>query len=151
MDSAIQNKYQQVGLIRANDKKYSIDEIHNLFRFWKTKYEGLFDLPQLKGKKIKDEFDGFPVKPYSHRYRVFLNGCTCIKCGLKASYYRLEKRKESSCFHFNLYGIDKDDNEVLFTKDHILPASLGGKDHYSNYQTMCYVCNCAKGNTVEEN
>lgn len=46
----------------------------------------------------------------------------------------------------NLYGYDKDGNEVLMTKDHIVPKSLGGRNCLENYQTMCCVCNCNKGN-----
>ena len=48
--------------------------------------------------------------------------------------------------------IDIDDNgeEILMTKDHILPRSKGGIDDISNYQTMCKLCNEAKGNKLED-
>jgi hypothetical protein len=35
---------------------------------------------------------------------------------------------------------------VLMTKDHIHPVSCGGKDHLSNYQVCCHICNNLKGN-----
>ena len=56
-------------------------------------------------------------------------------------------------FHFNLYALDADGNEVLMTKDHIVPKSKGGEDKGINYQTMCYPCNYVKGDSVvgEEN
>lgn len=53
-------------------------------------------------------------------------------------------------YHFNLYAIDKDGNEVLMTKDHILAKARGGKDRISNYQTCCKVCNETKGATNNE-
>ena len=47
-----------------------------------------------------------------------------------------------------MYGV-KNGEEVLFTKDHIIPKSKGGKNHISNYQTMCEPCNSEKGNNDE--
>ena len=54
--------------------------------------------------------------------------------------------KQKNCgYHFNLYGINKNYEEILFTKDHIIPKSKGGDNKISNYQTMCYNCNYKKG------
>ncbi len=39
---------------------------------------------------------------------------------------------------------------TLITIDHILPRSRGGKDHLTNYQPMCHICNTAKGATLED-
>ena len=75
-------------------------------------------------------------------------GINCVDYGLKAEYYWIEKHRISNSefsVHANLYGIDKNGEEVLFTKDHIHPKSKGGKDHIDNYQTMCSPCNCRKG------
>jgi hypothetical protein len=54
---------------------------------------------------------------------------------------------ESENYHLNLYA-EKDNREILFTKDHIIPKSRGGKNILANYQTMCVECNNKKGNTT---
>ena len=60
-----------------------------------------------------------------------------------------ERSFDSKHFHMNRYALDSDNNEVLMTKDHIIPASKGGKNHISNFQTMCTDCNFKKGVTIE--
>jgi hypothetical protein len=87
----------------------------------------------------------------SHRYQLFVEkGIKCAKCGLKGEYFALERGvgDNPNRFHFNLYGVDTDGNEVLITKDHIIPRSAGGKNKLPNYQTMCYVCNQDKADRI---
>lgn len=77
---------------------------------------------------------------------------TCACCGLKGTYFWLE---HSGCRppHFNLYGINKNGNEVMLTADHIKPRSKGGKTEQANFQLLCKHCNKAKRNdeiTLEE-
>lgn len=89
-------------------------------------------------------FDGDYIKLYSHRYITFISkGYKCCECGLEGSFFAKERTKESKSWHLNLYGI-KDGKEVLMTKNHIIPKSLGGKDHVDNYQTMCCRCHSIK-------
>lgn len=38
-----------------------------------------------------------------------------------------------------------DDNSDLLTIDHIVPLAKGGRNHVSNYQTLCRKCNVKKG------
>jgi 5-methylcytosine-specific restriction endonuclease McrA len=76
------------------------------------------------------------------------HGTTCVHCGLKAEYFVKEKNEKDTVFHLNLYGVNDKGKEILFTKDHIIPKSKGGKEHLSNMQTMCSVCNQKKDNTV---
>ena len=107
-------------------------------------------LDKLKNKGKKNEFveiNGNRIKTTSQRYPVFQKSTTCCECGIEGSFLGIERQPESEgSYHLNLYGIDLNGEEVLFTKDHIIPKSKGGKNHIDNYQTMCSKCNERKGN-----
>ena len=100
-------------------------------------------------------FAGHPVHIHpkvSKRYLLFMQkGTMCVACGLKATFFGFEKhtKMKTDHYHFNLYGVSPRGNEVLFTKDHILPVSKGGGGGMENLQTMCQPCNERKGATVE--
>lgn len=102
-------------------------------------------------KKELVNFDGDLIKMGSDRYKTFkFKGIECVECGVVGKFFAKEKfAKESKIesYHFNLYAIDADGNEVLMTKDHITPKSKGGKDLLDNYQPMCTVCNTEKGSS----
>ena len=95
--------------------------------------------------------DGDPIKIGSDRYKIFkFKGLKCVKCDLEAQYFAKEcSGGKIISWHMNLYAINADGREVLFTKDHIYPKSLGGKNEFDNYQPMCSICNCDKGSKVE--
>ena len=119
----------QKGLIRKGI--YDIQSTFNILG------NGIFDF-----KKKYIIFDNEKIKVNSQRYQVFATkGCTCCNCGLQAKYFALEKFKDQDNYHLNLYGINTQGKEVLFTKDHIIPKAKGGKNILENYQTMCNVCN----------
>ena len=67
---------------------------------------------------------------------------------ISEGYFEKNKMSNAGSFHLNLYGIDENGNEVLFTKDHILPKSKGGNDYITNYQTMCERCNKNKSSVM---
>lgn len=94
--------------------------------------------------------DGCSVKRTSQRYSLFRKSTVCVKCGLKATHFALERHNPEIdlTYHFNLYA-KTDDGDILFTKDHILPKSKGGKNAMSNYQVMCTKCNGDKGNKID--
>jgi len=103
--------------------------------------------------RFKEMFErdylGYSVKMYSDRYTLFKEkGVECVSCGLKGQFFSLEQSwntDNADRFHFNLYGLDADNNPILITKDHIKPKSKGGRNCQSNYQVMCTHCNCLKG------
>jgi len=97
-------------------------------------------------KRDRVDFDGDLMKMSSQRYYLFLHkGCTCVRCKLEGTFFAKEQTAGEKSYHFNLYGI-RDGEEILFTKDHIIPKSKGGPDKYTNYDTMCETCNSEKGN-----
>jgi len=111
-------------------------------------------LDNLYGKTGKNkyiEIEGVQVKITSQRYSVFKKSQTCCVCGLKASFLTVEQNHVGvENYHINMYGVNEDGEEILFTKDHILPKSKGGKNKLDNYQTMCVKCNGEKGNKIEK-
>lgn len=133
------------GLLRpAGYKKYPIEQVHELFRKWQT----LGSTAARRKQHVTDTFDGYPVKAWSQRYDLFLTNTKCVCCGLEANCYILEKSPEAKVYHFNLYHVDENGKETLFTKDHIIPVTKGGKNIATNYQTMCAPCNSRKGNRL---
>ena len=95
--------------------------------------------------------DGDYIKAKSQRYFVFEKSLSCVKCGIVGAYFIKEKSvKREKNWHLNLYGITEIGQEILITKDHIIPHSKGGSDASSNFQTMCFVCNQKKGAHLEE-
>lgn len=115
---------------------YPIEEVYNAVK------DVLFE-----EKKVFVNVDGDMVKGNSQRYQTFFtNGVKCACCGIEGKYFAKERNPNVKRFHLNLYAIDEDGNEIMMTKDHIIPVSKGGKDILENYQTMCMKCNIAKGN-----
>lgn len=121
---------------------HSIEQIREL-----TKYV-LFEKDK---RNAKVELDGDIIKGNSQRYQTFFTkGMKCVCCGIEGKYFAKEKHEKDISYHLNLYGIDNNGQEVLITKDHIIPKSKGGKDELENYQTMCVICNQLKGNKIEQ-
>ena len=115
----------------------------------KKRYSPEAVLSKLGSGKL--DFDGDLVNTDSQRLMMFkVKGMTCVKCGLTGKHFIKERAKQHNSYHFNLYAIDAEGDEVLMTKDHIVPRKLGGADVMTNYQPMCCICNHAKGSKEEE-
>lgn len=87
------------------------------------------------------------AKSRSQRLPTFVRcGTTCVTCGLQASYFAVEmsKYQKAKRWHLNLYGVNAEGKEILFTHDHVLARSVGGADDQTNTQTMCDPCNAHK-------
>ncbi len=140
MDTAKKGQYNRLG-------SFSLEEVlpHVIFD---CKYHGE------RGKAQRVPFGEFQVNMASARYQCFVeHGTDCSECGIKGSFFALEvdkSHKEGTQPHFNLYAIDSDGNEVLMTKDHVIPLSKGGKNNLSNFKTMCCHCNEKKADKLIE-
>jgi 5-methylcytosine-specific restriction endonuclease McrA len=87
-------------------------------------------------------------KTGSKRYQVFRKSLSCASpnCSREISYAKLQCHHTDAgkgIGHWNFFSAD----DVLMTKDHIIPLSKGGKDYLGNLQTMCKFCNSAKDNS----
>jgi 5-methylcytosine-specific restriction endonuclease McrA len=132
----------------------SINEVLPLIEATSKPKKVLVDGEYVKvGGKKKALINGEYVNVSSIRLNTFAkNGTICSCCGLEASYFAIERDHSQPSYHLNLYGV-RDGNEVLFTHDHTLARSLGGKDSTVNTTTMCTECNheksIAERNAVE--
>ena len=71
---------------------------------------------------------------------------TCNGCKLKASFVAYELQTHGKHTTYNIYGVDSNKEEVMFTIDHILSQGEGGSRRaLSNLQVLCYQCNENKG------
>ncbi len=101
-------------------------------------------------RKTRIMFCGDEIKATSQRYQLFFTkGMRCVRCGVEGRFFAKEKTVNDVRYHLNLYAVNEKGQEVLMTKDHIVPQSKGGKNTLKNYQTMCMVCNSRKGNKDE--
>jgi 5-methylcytosine-specific restriction endonuclease McrA len=133
LSSLNENKNKRVQYIRNGI--YSIEEVLSKRNFLSHRKEDMV------------EFDGDMIFMNSDRYHTFAEkGLKCVCCGIEGKYFVKERNIDGEKYHFNLYAVNKNGEEVLMTKDHIIPKSKGGKDEISNYQTMCTKCNGQKGN-----
>lgn len=103
-----------------------------------------------KGKYIL--FDGVKVFSYSRKFYFFRKEyeinkkIVCPICKLKASYFKVTPtgsfdQKLNPHYTFNLFGVDKKNQEILFDIDHIVPVSKGGKNTKNNLRILCHQCN----------
>jgi len=104
------------------------------------------DPNKIDRKDAKKDFDGDMINTASWRYWTFKHkGIKCIKCGIEGKFFLKERHKDSEPYHFNLYALDENGQEILMTKDHAIPISKGGVRHnLDNLQPMCAKCNFEK-------
>jgi hypothetical protein len=148
VDETIEDVYEKKHVKKLSTTNVTRKSTHEIEVVYSIVKDVLFESDK---RNAKVNLDGDIIKGNSHRYQTFFaKGTKCVCCGIEGKYFAKEKGRNAKSYHLNLYAIDKDGNEVLMTKDHIVPKSKGGHDHIDNYQTMCEVCNMAKGNKMEE-
>jgi hypothetical protein len=106
-------------------------------------------LPYVKQGRL--DLDGDSIR--IGRFEVFaVKGTRCVTCGLEAEFFK--KESSNGTVVLNLYGCQKVANgfrNILFTRDHIIPASRGGTRVLKNLQPMCEDCNGKKGDSISFN
>lgn len=154
----IEAKSLEVALKKAEDK-----ELGKIFKvrkkkIYKYKSDDIIKIAEYDPREVlcnfsgKDYYQEYKVgeKTYSVRinskYFVFKENPNCVVCGLKGKKMILEESVFNKSFHFNLYG-EENNQLILITKDHIKPRKSGGRNIFSNYQSMCSVCNQLKGSS----
>jgi len=112
--------------------------------------EILFLVDKKSHMHIINEDITYKVNLSSGRLKTFKRSIKCVECGKIGNVMSLDRFRKKSKIpsaHFNLY-YKEDDKYILMTKDHIIPKSKGGKNHISNYQTMCESCNGKKADNL---
>jgi 5-methylcytosine-specific restriction endonuclease McrA len=78
------------------------------------------------------------------RYLIMNNELVCPVTEKKVAYCSLDKNVKSETLHYNFYSED----DELFTIDHKIPKSKGGKDNTTNIQPMIAEENWDKGSKM---
>ena len=93
------------------------------------------------------DFHGDMIHMRSPRLLNFrYHGIVCVECGTRGAFFAKESFGQDKP-HLNLYGFNKQGQEVLMTRDHIMPRAKGGTNLLYNLQPMCYTCNNKKSAT----
>ena len=90
-------------------------------------------------------YDGFIVNVSATLKLIRDKGCTCQKCGVVGTHFKIDDNGGLNLFYLNDNG-----NCIIFTKDHIIPKSKGGMNHSSNYQLLCQECNNKKADKYDK-
>lgn len=130
-------------------RKIPIEVVHNIDNYEPELLKKMgWEFEYIKKSYKKANFGyGQKTNLKSQRIETFKKSTSCICCGIKSSYYKKFSHNKDISPHLNLYA-NENGIEILMTKDHILPKSLGGKDIIENYTTACITCNNFKGNST---
>ena len=71
----------------------------------------------------------------------------CKQCEGKAEYVTYQRANDNQQIYISFW-IEKTNEYVPLTKDHILAKSLGGTDAFENLQSLCYLCNQEKSDDL---
>jgi len=107
--------------------EFAVNEILSLVKFRRN--------PKLQNSE-SIMLCGYKVRINTLKMQVFKKSRRCSQCGRIGHIFKLEKVSESAAI-LNLYHIDSAGNEILMTRDHIIPRAIGGPDTLVNSQTMC--------------
>ena len=138
-------------MVRAKDVYdvgYILERLPTL-NYVNLKEEALDNLRRVKKDSKFMVLGDDEVNIYSLRLYTFKSkGIKCVTCGIEGQFFAKEKHINDNRYHLNLYAIDSNGDEVLMTKDHVIPKCIGGRNNLNNMQPMCKVCNENKGNEM---
>jgi len=117
-------------------KEYSIQEIEAL------EGEEFFLDPEITDRKIKLR--------RANCYTQIGYECANPDCSTTGERYILGVNKTDGAIHLDLYGTDSEGELHMITLDHIKPKSKGGRNHVSNYQPLCKICNEIKADNWKD-
>ena len=97
------------------------------------------------------EFCGHLVRIQGPKFDLFGAQKGCLICGLQATHWAVERQlngPEDRSWMLHLYTIRESPNgrlqEILMTRDHIIPLRDGGPNTFANSQVLCQRCNGRK-------
>lgn len=134
MTTKIKHNYKE--LFRVNENEF------------KTIVENQFPSKTRK-QKIRSTFAGYEFN-IDRVLKFETIGRKCIHCEILGTYWKLGEGADKG-LHFDLYGTNDNNEEVMLTLDHIHPKSKGGPNHITNYQCLCFLCNSIKKDNLETN
>lgn len=118
-------------------KEFSVNAILPLISFYYTS--------NMRQSKIN--LSGYMVKTSSLTLQVFKKSIRCAGCGLVGNTFKLVADSIDKNPYLHFCFIDSK-REIAFTKDHIIPISLGGPTILKNLQTMYSPCNDKKKDKI---
>jgi len=102
-----------------------------------------------RGSMLIKVYTGYELKMNTKNLQLYVTkGTACAECGVEAKFFAVETQYSDlpdQYPHLNLYTEDN----VLFTKDHIIPKAAGGSNSLKNLQPMCLTCNGEKADNVD--
>ncbi len=116
--------YRTIAIITLDDFVMAMDTIQKSENSRRSK--------EVKGRKL-------------HWYKLILTGnLICPATNYEVAYCGYDIHIVNNTFHFNFYNKNGD----LFTIDHKMPLSLGGKNYIDNVQPMISENNSLKGSQL---
>jgi len=108
----------------------------------------IFDFLSRHGGSTTSFLSGYTVQITVNFKRVCASP-VCTRCGCCGLLVSLDHDlSRGSCNLLHLYTLDRQEQPVMMTIDHIIPKRHGGTNNRQNLQIMCETCNAKKGHMV---
>ena len=122
-------------------EKYTYEEIRDVY---------LSEVKNKRGKRVRSI-----ILPDKSRYRltntfrlIMEKGNICSSCKKSGTYFLQTERNNTDKFNVNACIYLFTEDNILMTRDHIIPRSAAGSDRLLNLQPMCSSCNRKKNSDI---